>query len=90
MVPVEAMKTSSGRQPAVRAAASTVRRTDSSPARPVKALALPELTTTSRPDPPASASRHHKTGAEAVEERVKTPAAVVPGAISASIRSSRP
>jgi hypothetical protein len=60
------------------------------PARPVKTLALPEFTTMARTAPPARHSRHHKTGAPAVSDRVKTPATVLPGASSASIRSSRP
>ena len=38
----------------------------------------------------ASLSSHQSTGAERVAERVKTPAIAAPGAISASITSSRP
>ena len=38
----------------------------------------------------ASFSSHQSTGAERVAERVKTPAIAAPGAISASITSSRP
>ncbi len=90
MVPVEAMNTSSGLHPTTAAALSTVRLTDATPARPVKALELPEFTTRKRAEPPLRASRHHRTGAEAVSERVNTPATAVPGANSASIRSSRP
>ena len=46
-----------------------------------------------RPPPACSAasrSWHQSTGAERVAERVKTPAIAAPGAISASITSSRP
>ncbi len=90
MTPVEAMKTSWGLQPTACAAAWAVRLTVSMPLRPVKALELPELTTTARARPWRRPARHQSTGAEAIAERVKTPAIAVPGSKTASIRSVRP
>ena len=90
MTPVEATKTCFRGQPKSFAAAATVRPTEATPGAPVKALALPELTTIARTLPPLSAARHHSTGAEAIDEVVNTPATVVPDASSASMRSSRP
>ena len=90
ITPVEAMNTCFRGQPKSFAAAATVRPTEATPGAPVKALALPELTTIARTLPPASAPRHHCTGAEAIDEVVNTPPTVVPGASSASMRSSRP
>ena len=90
MTPVEDRNTSPVLQPTALAAASAVKRVDSTPFLPVKALALPELTTSARPLPPFTPSRHHSTEAEQVLERVSTPAAVVPGSSTASIRSVRP
>ncbi len=57
---------------------------------PVKALALPELTTRARAFPDFSFSRHHSTGAEGHFERVSTPATLVPGSNNASSTSVRP
>ena len=51
ITPVEARKTSRSAQPKRRAAAAAVRSTASTPAAPVKALALPELTTMARAVP---------------------------------------
>ena len=48
--------------------------TASRPRLPVKALALPELTTSARAMPCASRSRHQSTGADAVFDLVSTPA----------------
>ena len=90
ITPVEARKTSVGSQPTSFAAASAERRAASSPARPVKTLALPAFTTTARAVPPARALRHQSTGAPGHFDLVKTPAAVVPGAKTIIIRSSRP
>ena len=90
MTPVEATKTSRLRQPIRPRSASIERATESSPARPVKALALPALTSRARARPPASACRHHSTGTDAVFERVRTPATLVPGAKSKSATSLRP
>ena len=55
MTPVEQTSTCSARQPSSAAARSTVASTAASPAGPVQALALPELSTTTRasPEPPA-------------------------------------
>jgi hypothetical protein len=65
-------------------------RVASAPRLPVKVLALPELTTSARAVPLARLARHQSTGAEAVLERVRTPATVVPGSSTAIIRSVRP
>src|SRR5262249_38244003 len=59
----------------------------SAPARPVKALALPELTTSTRPVPPGRCLRHQSTGADAVLDWVKTPATWLPGAMTTIRRS---
>lgn len=90
ITPVEATYTSSGAQPSVFAAAPAMAATCPSPTRPVKALALPELTINPRAAPRPSRSRHQSTGAPAVFDWVSTPAITVPGASSASIRSVRP
>ncbi len=74
ITPVEARKTSPSLQPTALAAASAVILVDSRPLRPVKALALPELTTTARATPPGRFARQKSTGAEGHLERVKTPA----------------
>ena len=76
--------------PAAAAAAATVVSTAWRPFMPVKALALPELTTRMRAQPCFQASRHHSTGAELVFERVSTPATAVPGSMTATMRSVRP
>src|SRR5690606_42085776 len=79
------------RQSPACAAAAAVALTVATPALPVKAFELPELTTSIRPSPPsARLVRHHSTGAEAVLDVVNTPAACVPGAIFATRRSVRP
>ena len=90
MTPVEAMKISFALPPTSRAAAAAVASTAAFPALPVKTLALPELTTSPRTRPDLRQSRHHRTGAPGVSERVKRPATVEPDDSSASIRSSRP
>ena len=90
MTPVEEMNTSFGSHRNSLAAAAAVISTASLPARPVKTLALPELTTIARTLPPGRQAWHHSTGGPAVKERVKTPAIVLPGASSASIMSLRP
>jgi hypothetical protein len=64
-------------------------RVASAPFLPVKAFALPELTTSARPLPFSRFLRHHSTGAEHVLERVSTPATTVPGSSTAIIRSVR-
>src|SRR5690606_32970594 len=89
MTPVEARKTSPGSQPSRSATARALASTASRPAMPVKALALPELTMIARGTASGRIARHQSTGAEAVFDRVKTPAMVVPGANSASQTSAR-
>ena len=64
--------------------------TASRPRRPVKALALPELTTSARAEPAPSASRHQSTGAEGQFERVNTPAGTVPASSPTNSTSVRP
>ena len=90
MTPVEAMTISPGLQPMARAAMSAVFATAAAPSRPVKALALPELTTRPRTVRPFRASRHQSTGADGHLDFVKTPAASVPSSRTASITSRRP
>ena len=89
ITPVEARKTSLRRQPSSAVTASRERPTASAPRLPVKALALPALTSRARALPLRRAARHHSTGAEAVFERVRTPATVVPGTSSARQTSAR-
>src|SRR5205823_1040065 len=62
ITPVEEMNTSLGSHPKSRAVAVAVVSTTSLPARPVKTLELPELTTMLRTLPPGRQSRHHTTG----------------------------
>jgi len=59
------------------------------PRSPVNALALPLFTSNARARPEVMLSRHQITGADAVLDRVKTPAAVVPCDKAASSRSLR-
>ena len=68
------MKISAGRTPVAAAASAAVRFTASAPVLPVKAFALPELTTSARALPRPSRARHQSTGAEAHFDVVKTPA----------------
>ena len=66
------------------------------PVLPVKALALPEFTTSARADPALeeplrpNLARHHSTGADGHFDLVKTPATVVPLSMTASSTSVRP
>ena len=71
------------------AAAAAAAAVASVPARPVKALALPAVTSRARAPPPLSAARHQSTAEDAVFERVSTPATLVPGATSTSSKSRR-
>ena len=89
ITPVEARKTSDALQPITAPAASATARAPAMPAWPVKALALPLLTTRARAWPRFSWARHQSTGAEAVLDWVKTPATSVPGARIASSTSVR-
>src|SRR6185503_9080616 len=79
ITPVEARNTLAGAQPTAREVMSAVSRQASRPLLPVNALALPELTTSARGFAPFSRALHHSTGADGHFERVKTPAATVPG-----------
>ena len=96
ITPVEARNTSSALQPTALAAMSPVSLVAARPFLPVKALALPELTTSARARPPLedlppfSLARHHSTGADGHFDVVNTPAAVVPLSITASSTSVRP
>src|SRR3546814_6421692 len=90
ITPVEAASTSWRRQPRPAATASTTRLTEVSPVLPVKAFALPEFTMMARARPRGSCARHQSTGAEAVLERVSTPATVLPGSSTIRQRSGRP
>ncbi len=90
MTPVEARNTSLGRHPAACDAMSAVSLVASRPLRPVKALALPELTTRAAARPALTRARHQSTGADGHFDRVKTPATVVPGSNNASSTSVRP
>src|SRR5690606_27487487 len=89
ITPVEARKISFSEQPAAAAPALPVRPVDSRPLLPVKALALPELTISSRAFPPARFWRHQSTGAEGHLERVKTPATSVPSSNTMASTSVR-
>ena len=90
ITPVEARNTSAGLQPAAPAAISAVSLVAALPDFPVKALALPELTTSARARPPLIRSRHQSTAADGHFERVNTPDTVVPSSSSASSTSVRP
>ena len=78
MTPVEATKTSLGA--AARGLGGDARRsarTASPPRFPVKALALPEFTTSARALPFGRSRRHQSTAADGHFERVSTPATTV-------------
>ncbi len=90
ITPVEARNTSLCLQPVALAAVSAVSLVAARPLFPVKALALPELTTSARAFPPLRCARHHSTGAEGHFDWVNTPAAAVPASNSASSTSVRP
>ncbi len=89
MTPVEARNISVGLAPTAFAAASPVIAVVSRPFLPVKALALPEFTTSARALPPGRFCRQKSTGADGHFERVNTPAAVVPSSNTISRRSVR-
>src|SRR4051794_27015979 len=90
MTPVDARKTSPAVQPAAFAAASPVSAVDSRPFCPVKALALPELTTSTRALPEPRFWRQKSTGAEGHFDLVNTPATAVPASNTMASRSVRP
>ncbi|MHC2689084.1 cobalamin biosynthesis protein CbiG [Bradyrhizobium liaoningense] len=89
ITPVEARKISLSLHPTALAAIFAVSAVEARPVLPVKALALPELTTSARALPPFSLARHHSTGAEGHFDLVKTPATAVPLSITASSTSVR-
>ncbi len=89
ITPVEARKTSSALQPTALAASWAVKAQAVRPVLPVKALALPELTTSARALRPLSLARHHSTGADGHFDLVKTPATAVPGSNGTSSTSVR-
>src|SRR5690606_26907814 len=70
ITPVEARKTSLVEQPTALAAASAVKAVVSRPFFPVKAFAFPELTTSTRAEPPGRFWRQKSTGADGHCERV--------------------
>src|SRR5882757_8695964 len=96
ITPVEARYTSLALQPTALAASAAVSVVAWRPVLPVKALALPEFTTSARAklpfeDPPRlNLARHHSTGADGHFDLVKTPATLVPLSITASSTSVRP
>src|SRR5690606_9008556 len=90
ITPVEARKTSVVAQPTALAAASAVASVAARPLIPVKALALPELTTTARAFPCTRLRRQKSTGADGQSERVNTPAASAGRSKTISITSVRP
>ena len=90
MTPVEARKISPKGAPVALPAISAVSLAALAPTLPVKALALPELTTNARALPPFSLARHQSTGAEGHLDLVKTPATCVPLSNRASVTSVRP
>src|SRR4029078_9452060 len=76
-------------QPVVLAASFAVNSVATRPVLPVKALALPELTTSARAWPRFNRARHQSTGADGHFDLVRTRATVVPGSNSASSTSVR-
>ena len=90
ITPVEARNTSPVVQPTAFAAICAVSAVDCLPVLPVKALALPEFTTSARSCPRPSLARHHSTGADGHFDLVNTPATVVPLSMTASSTSVRP
>ncbi len=89
ITPVEARNTSFGLHPTALAAICAVSAVDCRPVFPVKALALPELTTSARALPRGNLARHHSTGADGHLERVNTPATAVSLSMTASSTSLR-
>ena len=78
-----------GVDPAALAASAAVSGVACRPVLPVKALALPEFTTSARAWPRPSLARHHSTGADGHFDRVKTPATSVPSSNTINRRSVR-
>src|ERR1700745_4358633 len=90
ITPVDARKTSDGLQPAALGAVSAGELVCARRGVPVKALALPELTTSARAAPALRCARHQSTGADGHFDRVKTPATLVPCSNRANSTSGRP
>ena len=90
MTPVEDRKICFSGTPVAAAASLAEKAAASAPTLPVKALALPELTSSARALPCARRARHQSTGADGHFEVVKTPATWVPLSNSASMTSVRP
>src|SRR5260370_8590166 len=90
ITPVDARNTSDGSQPAAPAAMSAVSLVAARPDLPVKALALPELTTSARAAPPLRCARHQSTGADGHFDCVKTPATLLPSPNTPNRTSLRP
>src|SRR3954465_15619870 len=89
MTPVDARKISFSPQPTAAAADFAVSSVAARPFKPVKALALPELTTTARATPCGRLVRQKSTGAEGHFDLVKTPATAAGASntiISTSVR----
>ena len=89
ITPVEARKTCLGGQPTRSAAACAVATQATRPARPVKTLAFPALTTTARMPSSVQRSRHRSTGADWVPDAVNRAALVVAGGVDTSRPRSR-
>ena len=90
ITPVEARKISPAVAPVALEAICAVSLVEATPFLPVKALALPELTTSARALPPFNFERHQSTGADGHFDLVKTPATCVPLSSKASMTSVRP
>src|SRR3982074_2297385 len=89
ITPVDVRKTCDGLQRVAAAAILAVSLVASRPDLPVKALALPELTTSPLATPCLSCARHRSPGADGHFHRVNTPAPVVRGSNSANSTSIR-
>src|SRR3954447_17843002 len=90
ITPVEATATWSSRTPPAIAAAPCMRAASSRPRRPVAALALPELTTTTRMASSRVRVWQSTTGAASTPERVNRAALTVSGEATSNPRSSPP
>src|SRR3984893_13128422 len=90
ITPVDARNKSDDFQAAGLAAGAAVSLVATRPDLPVKALALPELTTSARAAPALRCARHQSTGADGHFDRVKTPATLVPCSNRANNTSVRP
>ena len=89
ITPVDETNTSDGLHASAPATLAAIASTAARPRPPVKALALPALTTTARASPRTSTERHHSTSGEGHLLCVSTPATVVPGSSVMKVRSLR-